>query len=33
VVSLCSEFLSGGTDSTMTLLEGIMAELANHLDT
>jgi hypothetical protein len=32
VVSLCSEFLSGGKDSTVTLLEWIMAELVNHLD-
>lgn len=30
LVSLCSEFLSGGTDSTMTLLEWIMAELVTH---
>nr|BAJ94501.1 predicted protein [Hordeum vulgare subsp. vulgare] len=32
LVSLCSEFLSGGTDSTVTLLEWIMAELVNHPD-
>ncbi|KAJ1297180.1 hypothetical protein BS78_01G358000 [Paspalum vaginatum] len=32
VVSLCSEFLSGGTDTTLTLLEWIMAELVNHPD-
>ncbi|KAL6848492.1 hypothetical protein ACP4OV_021786 [Aristida adscensionis] len=30
VVALCSEFLNGGTDSTVTLLEWIMAELVNH---
>ncbi|KAF8721054.1 hypothetical protein HU200_023468 [Digitaria exilis] len=32
VVSLCSEFLSAGTDSSLTLLEWIMAELVNHPD-
>lgn len=29
-VSLCSEFLNGGTDTTTTLIEWIMAELVNH---
>ncbi|KAI4979275.1 hypothetical protein ZWY2020_016028 [Hordeum vulgare] len=32
LVSLCSEFLSGGTNSTVTSLEWIMAELVNHPD-
>uniref|UniRef100_A0A0A9E9W7 Uncharacterized protein n=1 Tax=Arundo donax TaxID=35708 RepID=A0A0A9E9W7_ARUDO len=32
VVSLCSEFLNAGTDTTLTLLEWIMAELINHPD-
>ncbi|KAK8445941.1 hypothetical protein SEVIR_9G412232v4 [Setaria viridis] len=32
VVSLCSEFLNAGTDTTLTLLEWIMAELVNHPD-
>ncbi|KAL6629327.1 hypothetical protein ACP70R_029092 [Stipagrostis hirtigluma subsp. patula] len=32
IVSLCSEFLNGGTDSTVTLVEWIMAELVNHPD-
>ncbi|CAL4922597.1 unnamed protein product [Urochloa decumbens] len=32
VVTLCSEFLSAGTDTTVTLLEWIMAELVNHPD-
>jgi cytochrome P450 len=32
MVSLCSEFLNGGTDTTVTLLEWIMAELVNHPD-
>uniref|UniRef100_R7W6Q3 Cytochrome P450 89A2 n=1 Tax=Aegilops tauschii TaxID=37682 RepID=R7W6Q3_AEGTA len=32
LVSLCSEFLSGGTDSTVTSLEWIMGELVNHPD-
>ncbi|KAG8057855.1 hypothetical protein GUJ93_ZPchr0002g25234 [Zizania palustris] len=32
VVTLCSEFLSGATDTTVTLLEWIMAELVNHPD-
>jgi cytochrome P450 family 89 subfamily A len=32
MVSLCSEFLSAGTDTTVTLLEWIMAELVNHPD-
>ncbi|RCV44658.1 hypothetical protein SEVIR_9G394900v4 [Setaria viridis] len=32
VVSLCSEFLNAGTDTTVTLLEWIMAELVNHPD-
>ncbi|KAK3127389.1 hypothetical protein QOZ80_7AG0572620 [Eleusine coracana subsp. coracana] len=32
MVSLCSEFLSGGTDTTVTLVEWIMAELVNHPD-
>ncbi|CAO2041396.1 unnamed protein product [Urochloa humidicola] len=30
MVSLCSEFLNGGTDTTVTLVEWIMAELINH---
>ncbi|KQJ84862.1 cytochrome P450 89A2 [Brachypodium distachyon] len=30
MVSLCSEFLNGGTDTTVTLLEWIMAELVNR---
>ncbi|CAN6236836.1 unnamed protein product [Urochloa humidicola] len=30
MVSLCSEFLNGGTDTTVTLVEWIMAELVNH---
>jgi cytochrome P450 len=30
VVSLCFEFLSAGTDGTVTLVEWIMAELVNH---
>ncbi|KAL6629697.1 hypothetical protein ACP70R_029462 [Stipagrostis hirtigluma subsp. patula] len=30
--SLCSEFLNGGTDTTVTLLEWIMAELVNRPD-
>ncbi|KAF8772273.1 hypothetical protein HU200_005989 [Digitaria exilis] len=32
MVSLCSEFLNGGTDTTVTLVEWIMAELVNHPD-
>jgi cytochrome P450 len=32
MVSLCSEFLNGGTDTTVTLLEWIMAELVNRPD-
>lgn len=32
MVSLCSEFLNGGTDTTVTLLEWIVAELVNHPD-
>ncbi|KAL6629696.1 hypothetical protein ACP70R_029461 [Stipagrostis hirtigluma subsp. patula] len=32
VVSLCSEFLNAGTDTTLTLLEWIMAELVNRPD-
>ncbi|CAM0911655.1 unnamed protein product [Alopecurus aequalis] len=32
MVSLCSEFLNGGTDSTVTLLEWIMAELVSRPD-
>ncbi|OEL17937.1 Cytochrome P450 89A2 [Dichanthelium oligosanthes] len=32
MVSLCSEFLNAGTDTTVTLLEWIMAELVNHPD-
>uniref|UniRef100_A0ACD5ZTG0 Uncharacterized protein n=1 Tax=Avena sativa TaxID=4498 RepID=A0ACD5ZTG0_AVESA len=32
MVSLCSEFLSGGTDTTVTLVEWIMAELVNRPD-
>ncbi|KAF8728643.1 hypothetical protein HU200_017911 [Digitaria exilis] len=32
VVSLCSEFLNAGTDTSLTLLEWIMAELVNHPD-
>nr|BAJ90784.1 predicted protein [Hordeum vulgare subsp. vulgare]BAJ90974.1 predicted protein [Hordeum vulgare subsp. vulgare]BAJ94889.1 predicted protein [Hordeum vulgare subsp. vulgare] len=32
LVSLCSEFLSGGTNSTVTSLEWIMVELVNHPD-
>ncbi|GJN18770.1 hypothetical protein PR202_gb05968 [Eleusine coracana subsp. coracana] len=32
VVSLCSEFINGGTDLTATALEWIMAELVNHPD-
>ncbi|XP_066329024.1 cytochrome P450 89A2-like [Miscanthus floridulus] len=32
MVSLCSEFLNGGTDTTVTLVEWIMAELLNHPD-
>jgi cytochrome P450 len=32
VVSLCSEFMNAGTDTTLTLLEWIMAELVNHPD-
>ncbi|GJM89976.1 hypothetical protein PR202_ga06209 [Eleusine coracana subsp. coracana] len=32
MVSLCSEFLNGGTDLTATALEWIMAELVNHPD-
>ncbi|KAL5196435.1 hypothetical protein ABZP36_010065 [Zizania latifolia] len=32
VVTLCSEFLNGGTDTTVTLVEWIMAELVNHPD-
>uniref|UniRef100_A0ACD5YQ56 Uncharacterized protein n=1 Tax=Avena sativa TaxID=4498 RepID=A0ACD5YQ56_AVESA len=31
-VSLCSEFLNGGTDTTVTSLEWIMAELVNRPD-
>ncbi|XP_066324721.1 cytochrome P450 89A2-like [Miscanthus floridulus] len=30
--SLCSEFLTGGTDTTVTLVEWIMAELVNRPD-
>ncbi|CAD6239574.1 unnamed protein product [Miscanthus lutarioriparius] len=30
IVSLCSEFLNAGTDTTVTLVEWIMAELANN---
>jgi cytochrome P450 len=30
--SLCTEFLTGGTDTTVTLVEWIMAELVNHPD-
>lgn len=32
VVSLCSEFINAGTDTTLTTLEWIMAELVNHPD-
>ncbi|PAN17956.1 hypothetical protein PAHAL_3G167900 [Panicum hallii] len=32
LVSLCSEFLNGGTDTTVTLVEWIMAELVNNPD-
>ncbi|CAM0884126.1 unnamed protein product [Alopecurus aequalis] len=32
MVSLCTEFLNGGTDTTVTLLEWIMAELVNRPD-
>ncbi|XP_010231992.1 cytochrome P450 89A2 [Brachypodium distachyon] len=32
VVSLCSEFLNAGTDTTVTALEWIMAELVSHPD-
>ncbi|KAL6848409.1 hypothetical protein ACP4OV_021703 [Aristida adscensionis] len=32
MVALCSEFLNGGTDTTVTLVEWIMAELVNHPD-
>ncbi|KAL6622678.1 hypothetical protein ACP70R_032557 [Stipagrostis hirtigluma subsp. patula] len=32
MVSLCIEFLSGGVDTTGTLVEFIMAELVNHPD-
>ncbi|WVZ72195.1 hypothetical protein U9M48_020694 [Paspalum notatum var. saurae] len=32
MVSLCSEFINAGTDTTVTLLEWIMAELVNHQD-
>ncbi|XP_012699749.1 cytochrome P450 89A2-like [Setaria italica] len=32
MVSLCSEILNGGTDTTVTLVEWIMAELVNHPD-
>ncbi|KAF8749897.1 hypothetical protein HU200_012533 [Digitaria exilis] len=32
MVSLCSEFLNGCTDTTVTLVEWIMAELVNHPD-
>ncbi|XP_066320927.1 cytochrome P450 89A2-like [Miscanthus floridulus] len=32
MVSLCSEFLNAGTDTTVTLVEWIMAELVNHPD-
>ncbi|PNT65394.1 hypothetical protein BRADI_4g41660v3 [Brachypodium distachyon] len=32
VVTLCSEFLNAGTDTTVTLLEWAMAELVNHQD-
>uniref|UniRef100_A0ACD5YU39 Uncharacterized protein n=1 Tax=Avena sativa TaxID=4498 RepID=A0ACD5YU39_AVESA len=32
MVSLCSEFLNGGTDTTVTLLEWIMAQLVNRPD-
>jgi cytochrome P450 len=32
IVSLCSEFLNAGTDTTVTLVEWIMAELANNPD-
>ncbi|CAM0884140.1 unnamed protein product [Alopecurus aequalis] len=32
MVSLCSEFVNGGTDTTVTLLEWIMAELVNRPD-
>ncbi|KAL6643892.1 hypothetical protein ACP70R_018658 [Stipagrostis hirtigluma subsp. patula] len=32
MVSLCSEFLTGGTDTTVSLVEWIMAELVNHPD-
>ncbi|XP_062224363.1 cytochrome P450 89A9-like [Phragmites australis] len=32
MVSLCSEFLNAGTDTTLTLLEWIMAELVKHPD-
>ncbi|EES00340.1 hypothetical protein BDA96_03G080400 [Sorghum bicolor] len=32
MVSLCSEFLNAGTDTTATLVEWIMAELANNPD-
>ncbi|VAI87012.1 cytochrome P450 89A2-like [Triticum dicoccoides] len=32
MVALCSEFMNGGTDTTVTLLEWIMAELVQHPD-
>ncbi|OEL19236.1 Cytochrome P450 89A9 [Dichanthelium oligosanthes] len=32
MVSLCSEFLNAGTDTTVTLVEWIMAELVNNPD-
>ncbi|KQK14541.1 hypothetical protein BRADI_1g17130v3 [Brachypodium distachyon] len=32
VVSLCSEFLNGAADTTLTAVEWIMAELVNHPD-
>ncbi|KAL6629324.1 hypothetical protein ACP70R_029089 [Stipagrostis hirtigluma subsp. patula] len=32
MVTLCSEFLAGGADTTVTLVEWIMAELVNHPD-
>ncbi|KAG0531234.1 hypothetical protein BDA96_04G006200 [Sorghum bicolor] len=32
MTSLCTEFLTGGTDTTVTVVEWIMAELVNHPD-
>uniref|UniRef100_R7W7N0 Cytochrome P450 89A2 n=1 Tax=Aegilops tauschii TaxID=37682 RepID=R7W7N0_AEGTA len=32
MVALCSEFMNGGTDTTVTLLEWIVAELVQHPD-